>query len=98
VASPEAEQALGRRSKCPATPKETAPWLADRGDAAAVKAQALLQPDEAEAEHSDAQQQGAAVEAEQASEAQALTQRISRRWFEESHYRRDQNAIEIRCV
>jgi hypothetical protein len=56
------------------------------------------QQDAEQAVHSDAQQ-GLAVEAgQQASEAQALTQQVSRRWFEESHYRRDQDAIEFRCV
>ncbi len=52
----------------------------------------------AEAVRSRARQQGAAVWAVQASEAQALTQRISRRWIEKSHDRRHQDAIEFRCA
>jgi len=36
--------------------------------------------------------------ARKASEAQALTQRISRRWIEESHDRRNRDAIEFRCA
>jgi hypothetical protein len=77
--------------------KETAAWSEDPDDAAAATAMELQRPDEAEAEHSAAPQEGAVVEAgRQASGAQALTQRISRRWFEESHNRRDPDAIEFR--
>lgn len=62
-----------------------------------VEAARPHQPQDAEAAvHSGAQRPGEADEAEQASEAEALTQRISRRWSVEIHDRRDREAIEFR--
>lgn len=65
---------------------------------AGLEMQAHRREEVAEAEHSHARQQAAAVWAGQASAAQALTQRISRRWIEESHDRRNRDAIEFRCA